>query len=93
MVSDEFIDEYYQWLKDCIILPHFGLSAKKIYPIYGKIIATISSKIQYNIIEKIYIEFNHARTKAFIEYELIKSTKYYLFISTNLLLFSGSQHG
>ena len=66
ILSDEFIDEYYQWLKKCVILPHFGLhSGKKIYPIYGKIIATtISTKIQYSIIEKIHIEFNHDRTKA-----------------------------
>ena len=66
ILSDEFIDEYYQWLKKCVILPHFGLhSDKKIHPIYGKIITTtISTKIQYSIIEKIHIEFNHDRTKA-----------------------------
>jgi len=65
ILSDEFIDEYYQWLKKCVILPHFGLhSGKKNHPIYGKIIAMLSSKIQYSIIENIHIEFNHDRTKA-----------------------------
>jgi GNAT superfamily N-acetyltransferase len=65
ILSDEFIDEYYQWLKKCIILPHFGLSHKdNIKPIYGKIISTPSKKIQYSIIEKMHLEFNHARTEA-----------------------------
>jgi hypothetical protein len=65
ILSDDFIDEYYQWLKMCVVLPHFGLhSGIKIQPIYGKIISPISSvKIQYSIIEKIHLEFNHDRTK------------------------------
>jgi hypothetical protein len=60
-ISKLFIDdEYFIWLQNCVILPHFGLSSHKITisPYYGSISPHIhnSPKIKYSIIEKIHLE-------------------------------------
>jgi GNAT superfamily N-acetyltransferase len=61
-MDDAFIKEYYLWVKNCVILPHFGIANHKniIQPNYGKLSKYIqysSKKIQYDIIEKIYLEY------------------------------------
>jgi hypothetical protein len=51
LISDEFIEEYYQWLNHCIILPHFGLHG-----------GTKFQKLIYGEASKIHLEFNMERT-------------------------------
>jgi len=71
------INKYYQWLSNCVILPHFGLTsnislldARHLMPIYGEFRKNIiiSKKIQYSIVEKIHLEFNKERTHVQIYY-------------------------
>ena len=61
IIDDHFVDKYYKWVKDCVILPHFGISSHKniIRPNYGALSKYVryNSKIQYSIIEKIHLEF------------------------------------
>ena len=63
IIDDHFVKDYYHWIKDCIILPHFGLSLhkKSITPNYGILSKYIqySPAIKYSILEKIYLEFMH----------------------------------
>jgi hypothetical protein len=60
-------------VSDCVILPHFGLSAHKhtIPPNYGALSTYVhytSKKIQYSIIENIHLEFNLGRTDVVVYY-------------------------
>lgn len=70
-IEKSYITEYYKWLNNCVILPHFGLSSHKSYirPIYGQLQNTThSTKIQYSIIEKLHLEFNSSRTEIAIHF-------------------------
>ena len=67
IIDDQFVKEYYSWVQNCVILPHFGLLSHKniIRPNYGTIINSqifplSNNIIQYSIIEKIYLEFINA---------------------------------
>ena len=60
-ISDEFVEEYYQWLNHCIILPHFGLRGTK----FKKLIYGEASKIQ--------LEFNMERTIVHVYYDVQSS--------------------
>jgi GNAT superfamily N-acetyltransferase len=69
IIDDHFVKEYYHWMRDCVILPHFGIANHKyIKPHYGTLSKYIqySSKIKYSILENIHLEFNHDRTEVII---------------------------
>ena len=68
--EESYINAYYKWLTNCVILPHFGLLAQYIKPIYGQLLpnALYSTKIQYSIIERLHLEFNSARTEIVIHF-------------------------
>jgi len=73
ILDSDFVNEYYKWIKDCIILPHFGIANHKnvIHPNYGalsKYVQYTSKKIQYSIIEKIHLEFNLEKNDVDIYY-------------------------
>ena len=61
-ISDEFVEEYYQWLNHCIILPHFGLHGR-----------TKFKKLIYGEASKIHLEFNMERTIVHVYYDVQSS--------------------
>jgi hypothetical protein len=67
-INEKYLDEYYQWINNCIISQHFGMQLHNqiIKPICG---CVNNSKIKYSIIEHILLEFNKERTNAKIYYE------------------------
>jgi len=71
ILDSNFVNEYYKWIRDCVILPHFGIAPYKniIQPNYGtlsKYIHYTTKKIQYSIIEKIHLEFNSEKTEVVV---------------------------
>jgi len=73
IILNNKIDDYYQWLSNCIILPHFGCqtidvikSSNKYTPIYG---ISNCEKIKYEIIKNLFLEFNKERTYIKIYYK------------------------
>ena len=61
-IGDEFVEEYYQWLNHCIILPHFGLHG-----------GTKFKKLIYGEASKIHLEFNMERTMVHVYYDVQSS--------------------
>jgi hypothetical protein len=64
-------NEYYKWLCNSVILPHFGLNNTiPIPPVCGVIkhITKSQSFLQYSIIKNIHLEFNKERTMVQIYY-------------------------
>ena len=72
-MDEIFITEYYKWARDCVIFPHFGIASHKhiIPPNYGTLSKYMhyNPKIQYSILEKIYLEFNSEKTQVNIYYD------------------------
>jgi hypothetical protein len=61
LMDENVVNKYYQWITNCIILPHFGLSSYKntISPNYGivsKYITLHSNTLQYSIMKNIHLE-------------------------------------
>ena len=88
ILDSDFVNEYYKWVRDCVILPHFGLASHKhiISPNFGtlsKYVQYTSKKIEYSIIEKLYLEFNLDKTEIIVYYNKVNTRHIKLHIKQN----------
>jgi hypothetical protein len=83
IIDSDFVDEYYKWVRNCVILPHFGMISHKnrIMPNYGALSKYVqyNSKIQYSIIEKTHLEFiSSTEIIAYYDMKLIGNIKLHI---------------
>jgi len=66
IIDDSFVKEYYLWIKNCAIAPHFGISC---HFIESNITIVKNKDIDSKIISKLLIHFNHLHLFAEILYD------------------------
>jgi hypothetical protein len=64
IIDDQFVDNYYTWLKNCTILPHFGL-LKHNLAINSILYKCKNSKMDINILKCLFLEIDINSVKIF----------------------------